>query len=183
MQNTIKAGAITHLTDARFFAAYNVDFLGFCFDPQSPSYIEPVKAIAIRDWVTGPKIVAEFAHQDADNVRNIIEFVQPDAVQLPVSEWPLLESTITASGLPVILTFSADEKPETQAGNIIYYLIHGSKQIPQGIAPAECMFELTEPFSGLDVPPGTAIHITGTPEDATGIKSFDALADWLESLS
>ncbi|HNV97906.1 MAG TPA: hypothetical protein PKL06_00975 [Chitinophagales bacterium] len=183
MQNTIKAGSITHLTDARFFAAYNVDYIGFCFDPQSASYIAPDRASAIRGWVTGPKIVAEFAHQDADNLKNIVDYLQPDVIQIPATEWPVLKETILALNKPVIIAFGQEEIPVTQNGNIIYYLMPKLMPIPAGIAPAECMFELQEPFDHFEIPPGTAIHIKGTPEDATGIKAYDAIADWLEAIS
>ena len=183
MPNTIKAGAITHLTDARFFAAYNVDYIGFCFDPQSKSYITPDMANAIRGWVTGPKIVAEFAHQDAENLKNIVDYTQPDAVQVTAAEWPALRETLEALNKPVIIAFDADEMPVAQKGNIIYYLMPTVMPIPEGIAPAECMFELSEPYIDFDFPPGTAIHIKGTPEDATGIKAYDAIADWLEAIS
>lgn len=183
MQNTIKAGSITHLTDARFFAAYHVDYIGFCFDPQSNSYISPDKANAIRGWVTGPKIVAEFAHQDADNLKSIVEYVQPDVIQVTAAEWPSLSETVSALKLPVIIAFETNELPSPQSGNIIFYLMPNFIAVPEGIAPAECMFELTEPFDQIDIPPGTAIHIKGTPEDATGIKAYDAIADWLETIS
>ena len=59
LSKIVKAGSITNLTDARFFAAYDVDFIGFNFDPKSPDYISPQNALAIKGWITGPKIVAE----------------------------------------------------------------------------------------------------------------------------
>jgi phosphoribosylanthranilate isomerase len=82
LNKQVKAGSITHLTDARFFAAYDVAYIGFCFDPQSPDYISPQAALAIKGWINGPQIVAEFANQDVDNVINIIEFFQPDIAEL-----------------------------------------------------------------------------------------------------
>ena len=74
LSKIVKAGSITNLTDARFFAAYDVDFIGFNFDPKSPDYISPQNALAIKGWITGPKIVAEFANQDIENIKNIIHF-------------------------------------------------------------------------------------------------------------
>ncbi len=59
----IKLGNVTNLSDARFAAAAGIDYMGFCFDPQSVSYIPPVKAKEIIDWTTGCFVVAEFGNQ------------------------------------------------------------------------------------------------------------------------
>lgn len=56
----IMAMGVGNLTDARFFASWEVDWLGFNFDPGSPQYIPPAKAAAIREWVTGPAIAGLF---------------------------------------------------------------------------------------------------------------------------
>ncbi|NJN34709.1 MAG: hypothetical protein HC817_11125 [Saprospiraceae bacterium] len=57
----IKANAITNLTDARYFAAKEVEWLSFNFIENAPDYIEPMRARAIFEWVEGPKILGEFA--------------------------------------------------------------------------------------------------------------------------
>lgn len=182
-QNTIMAGGITHLTDARFFAAYAADYLGFCFDPQSPNYISPAQALAIKGWVTGPEIVAEFAHQDADNVREIIRFLEPSAVMVTAADWPQLHEVIAEAGLPAIVRFGEEEVPAPVQGNIACYLFTDTSEAPPGFAPGECMFTVTEAFDTMHVPPGTAIYISGSPEMETGIKSYDALGDWLEKMT
>ena len=41
LKKRVKAGSVTHLTDARYFAAWDVEFIGFCFDPESSDYISP----------------------------------------------------------------------------------------------------------------------------------------------
>ncbi len=56
----IKANAITNLTDARYFAAKEVEWLSFNFRENTPDYIEPMRARAIFEWVEGPKILGEF---------------------------------------------------------------------------------------------------------------------------
>ncbi len=183
MQQTIKVGAITHLTDARFFAAYAVEFLGFCFDPQSTLYLSPAQALAIKGWINGPRIVAEFAHQDAENVREIITFVQPDVVQVPYAEYAQLRPLLLNIGLPVIVEYQAHEQALPLDELVIYYLLKDRKDIPEGMAPGECMFPLDAPYDIQSLPAGTAIQLSGSPEEATGIKSYDAIADWLEQLS
>lgn len=181
--NTIMAGGITHLTDARFFAAYAVDYLGFCFDPQSPNYIAPTQALAIKGWVTGPEIVAEFANQDPTNVQEIIRFMEPSCVLVQDTEWPALQSVIEAAEIPVIIRFTSGQPHQTIAAPVALYLFSDTRNVPAGFAPGECMFEVTDPAALNDVPPGTAVYISGSPEQETGIKSYDTVADWLEKMT
>ena len=56
----VKASQITNLTDARYFAAKEVEWLSFDFTEGSSTYIDPMKARAMFDWVEGPCIVGEF---------------------------------------------------------------------------------------------------------------------------
>ena len=64
----IKASHITNLTDARYFAAKEVEWLSFNFTEGATSYIDPMKAQAIIDWVTVPNIVGEFDRLSADAI-------------------------------------------------------------------------------------------------------------------
>ncbi|MEO0734260.1 MAG: hypothetical protein AAFZ52_15600 [Bacteroidota bacterium] len=59
----VLASGITHLTDARYFAAWEVDYLAFPLggdDGITWDYLN-----ALREWVEGPAIVAELP-ADAD---------------------------------------------------------------------------------------------------------------------
>lgn len=78
----IKLGNITNLSDARFAAAAGIDYMGFCFDPKSVSYIPPVKAKEIIDWTTGCFVVAEFGNQTIKEVSDIVEMLNIDIVEL-----------------------------------------------------------------------------------------------------
>ncbi|NNF21271.1 MAG: hypothetical protein HKN67_04970, partial [Saprospiraceae bacterium] len=50
---------ITNLTDARYFAAWGIEYLSFNLNSESPYYIPMEKVKEIRDWVEGPKILIE----------------------------------------------------------------------------------------------------------------------------
>lgn len=50
------ATGVTHLTDARYFAAWEVDYLAF---PIGPSGIDFTILNAMREWISGPEIVVE----------------------------------------------------------------------------------------------------------------------------
>ena len=50
---------ITNLSDARYFAAWGVDFISFNQDESSPYYASWDKIKEIKEWVEGPKILIE----------------------------------------------------------------------------------------------------------------------------
>ncbi len=85
---SLKAGSITNLTDARYFAAFGVDWIGFCFDPLSSEYLQPAQAAEIKSWLHGPRYIGEFRNQDADNIQAIADFVGLDALELVLGEIP-----------------------------------------------------------------------------------------------
>ena len=64
----IKADNITNLTDARYFAAKEVEWLSFNFTEGSSAYIEPMKARAMFEWVEVPNIVGVFEKVTAEEV-------------------------------------------------------------------------------------------------------------------
>ncbi len=64
----IKASQITNLTDARYFAAKEVEWLSFNFTEKTDNYIEPMRARVMFDWVEVPHIVGEFDGFDAEAV-------------------------------------------------------------------------------------------------------------------
>ncbi|MCC7246507.1 MAG: hypothetical protein IT269_12565 [Saprospiraceae bacterium] len=77
----IKASHIRNLTDARYFAAREVDFLGFCLQEGHPDYLDPMYMKAMREWVQGPKIVGEFPSAEAAYVMEAARFLELDAVE------------------------------------------------------------------------------------------------------
>jgi len=181
LQNTIKAGAITHLTDARFFASYDVAYIGFCFDQSSVNYIAPDRALAIRGWISGPAFVAEVAGADVENVRNILEYFQPDAVQVNIGDLTELRETLLNSGLPIFLRMSDYQGILLPDESIQYYIFPAGVELPQEIAPSSIMIEVNTTMALEAYPPGLALHISGSPEQETGVKSYDELATFFET--
>lgn len=58
----VLATGITHLTDARYFAAWEVDFLAFPIGDGAGENITWTYLNAMREWVEGPAIVAELGN-------------------------------------------------------------------------------------------------------------------------
>lgn len=79
----IKATSISNLTDARYFAAWNAEWLGFSLEMGNSNYTRPQDVKEIKDWLVGPKIVGEFGlGQTAEEIQASIELLQLDAIQL-----------------------------------------------------------------------------------------------------
>jgi len=59
------ASGITHLTDARYFAAWEVDYLAFPLGEKTDGEAISLDMLnALREWVEGPAIVAELGEID-----------------------------------------------------------------------------------------------------------------------
>lgn len=82
LKTKIKVNSVTHLTDARYFAAWEVEWLGFNLQPGHEKFIEPAQVLAIREWVDGPRITGEFDWAEADTIRQIAEDLQLDSLQV-----------------------------------------------------------------------------------------------------
>ncbi|MBK8442721.1 MAG: hypothetical protein IPL35_04580 [Sphingobacteriales bacterium] len=59
LRTTLFADQLTHLSDARYFAASGAEFLCFCFDEASPHCISTAQAKELTAWISGTQIVAD----------------------------------------------------------------------------------------------------------------------------
>lgn len=78
----IKAGSVGNLTDARYFAALEVDWIGFNFERGHADFIDPVQAKAMIEWLEGPRFVGEFGSHTAEEVAMAIQNLDLDEIQL-----------------------------------------------------------------------------------------------------
>ncbi|NJL76874.1 MAG: hypothetical protein HC892_19500, partial [Saprospiraceae bacterium] len=70
------------MTDARYFAAWEVEWLGFCLDSNSERAVPIATVRAIKDWVDGVKIVGEFGWQELQEITAIANDLSLDGIQL-----------------------------------------------------------------------------------------------------
>lgn len=191
----IKASRITNLTDARYFAAREVHFLGFNLDEGTEGYIEPSLMHAIREWVEGPKIVGEFSAAPVEVVREAAAFFHLDAVQVRAAQHldqlPLLE------GIPVLLELEPDTAPDAaervmrQAAPFVqFFVLPFSSEMPDA-AVAGAWAALFSRYRVLLHTQATAaqlpgllawvrpqgLSLTGGEEERTGVKSFDEIEE------
>jgi phosphoribosylanthranilate isomerase len=78
----IKADGITNLTDARYFAAKEVEWLSFNFTEGAPDYINPSVAKAIAAWVEGVQIVGKWSKLSVSEINEWTKLLNLNLVQI-----------------------------------------------------------------------------------------------------
>ena len=56
LAHPIKASDVSHLTDARYFSAWEVEYIGFNLGPEG---ISSTELAAMLEWIQGPKFIGE----------------------------------------------------------------------------------------------------------------------------
>jgi phosphoribosylanthranilate isomerase len=191
----IKASRITNLTDARYFAAKEVDFLGFNLEEGTEGFLDPMYMKAIREWVEGPRIVGEFSRASAAYVREAAAFFGLDAVQITADQASQLHDL---EGLTVILEIGTGALGDLQwlknaAPFVSYFLVKNHWADPSaGDFPAEQLESLknicaTYPVllqtdataaqlpALLEAAGPAGLSFVGGDEEKVGVKSFDEI--------
>lgn len=81
LKTKIKASNISNLTDARYYAAWYVDWLGFDLR-SAENTLSLTEVKAIKEWIEGPVIVGEIDLLDFDKAKEIINFLELEAIQV-----------------------------------------------------------------------------------------------------
>lgn len=206
----IKATSINNLTDARYFAAWNVEWLGFSLEMGHPNYTRPQDVKEIKDWLVGPKIVGEFGlGQDATEILASVELLQLDAVQLSMYTDDAIAKALTNVSLIkewVLEDLSTMEifaqKCHELAEHIDYFYLDLEKN---GLSWKDlkadndalnrlqelcteyailislvCPPDAVEEFLEVVKPHGMSLQ--GGEEEKVGVKSFDDLDEFFETL-
>lgn len=208
----IKAGSIGNLTDARYFAAWEVEWLGFNLSPGEENAISPLQLAAMREWVEGPKIVGEFSLSSKEDILRQVSELQLDAVQ--VGMFTDLTTVMDLSNvLPVIKEIVVEKN--SSAGDIEFMLSHFASHSSlfllnfdkggfswQDVQQVEVLnpeilrdfcqrypillsigVEAAEVKSMLEFLQPLGLNLLGGEEEKTGMKSFDAVDDIFEQLT
>ena len=81
LRTFVKINKVNNLTDARYFAAMGVDYLGFCCNTGTELYCSPSKIKEITDWVQGPTFVMELdGWQSEEEVKTVIDSGMAQAI-------------------------------------------------------------------------------------------------------
>ena len=203
LKTQIKASRVTNLTDARYFAAWGVDWLGFDLEPGSMYHIEPVQVEGIKAWVEGPRIVGEFDMPDTSEVLSRAEMLNLDAIQIgpffPLSDLEKLSSLEVIQKIVVETDSQIDDLSQLlkeRAGQVKHFLLDFSgNNITWALLKAgQYAFQITHlkswceshsifldiAFSANELDELLALGIrglslSGGEEEKVGVKSFDEL--------
>lgn len=184
LKTLVKVGSISNLSDARYCAGMGVDFLGFRVIDDQPDAISVKTYQEIRGWITGPQIVAEiYGIRNASQLTEIMEGFRPDYLELSVSEWEVVGSSIT---VPFILAVGPDDHLPEMATPPAYILTTTSGgSVTRLIPEYEILVSVSDPGevdATLGLTGVSGINLAGGKEIRPGLKQYDHLADILEAL-
>jgi phosphoribosylanthranilate isomerase len=205
----IKASGVNNLTDARYFAAREVEWLGFKIGDDASS-IKLLAAKAIAEWVDGVKIVGEFEFATAAEIRAAQAQFPFDVVQVgmftPVYELEALAGITIIQEVVVEKSTTETELLEffkVRAPYCAYFLLDLEKagldwaMLNAGgllsITFLQQLFREYKTLLALDFPPEAAgnllallgpagLSVSGGGEEKVGFKSFDDLDEILDCL-
>jgi phosphoribosylanthranilate isomerase len=206
----LKASGISNLTDARYFAAWNVEWVGFCLEIGHPDYVTPTDIQEIKGWLVGPKIVGEFGvGQTLEEINEAIELLQLDAVQLSPFASENLASQI--KNVPVIKEYVLDSLEglesfgntcQTLGEEVDYYLLDLQKsgidwqKLQADTTAVELLKILCQQYQiilGIDCAASDlqscietidpyGLNLKGGAEEKVGMKSFEDLDEVFDVL-
>lgn len=117
LQYQLKAGNISNLTDARYFNAHGVEWIGFNLDVLSENSISLKDAKIIKEWLFEPHVVVEAGHhQNRTELVYLCNELQAEAVQID-AQHPLLEEDHFI--YPVILETNFEELQKVKFKRIL----------------------------------------------------------------
>ena len=208
LKTRVKAAAVTNLTDARYFAAWEVAYLGFDCNPASPTYLPLEKSRAIKEWVDGVEFVAEFGRQSPPDMLFHLAELQPDVLQipasLPVRDFELLNDQVGKLLIEIEVDdvhdwSSALDEPRYRNGEFLLKFTSTDWQTlreKQSVLSGETLRHLCAEYpiyldlsvaadqvgQLLDATGARGIVVRGGDEEKVGYKSFDDLDELFERL-
>jgi phosphoribosylanthranilate isomerase len=138
LKTIVKASGISNLTDARYFSAWEVQYLGFNLDKTSGQPLGYAEAGAIREWLEGPDMIGEFGLEPAENILRVVREQKLNGAQ--VSMMYQTEALKRLKDLFVIQEIIFEAEPDLKA----------AEQIIMAHSPYTQMFLLDFDRNGLD---------------------------------
>ena len=210
LKTKVKASQVTNLTDGRYFAAWEVEWIGFNFELGTDTSVDIQKMKEIRDWLEGPSFVGEFGLTNAETIRETATFLELDYVQInhftevetakAIKDIPIIkeililkeednstvQSTMTAFNSYVkffLLDFtkSGISWEEIKSGK--YLDFYTLKQICQDYAVILSVDLNTDNLTEvMETLNPHGLNLTGGEEEKVGFKSFDDIDEIIEAL-
>ena len=209
LKTKVKASAVTNLTDARYFAAWEVEWLGFNLDTGAAGYIPPANIEAIKEWVDGVKITGEFNLQPIDEILSAADELNLDAVQVGMFASQQTVKALHEREIPVLQEMVVQDLSELSAienqmkaneDRVQYYILDFTKNNLKWADIQAYALSRIQELSGefpillsvdfpaaqveaiLDSTGVAGISVRGGEEEKVGYKSFDEVDDLFEAL-
>ena len=208
----IIASQIGNLTDARYFAAMGVEWMGFSLDPGGVSYLSPAEVSGIKAWVEGPKIIGSFNIQPIQEILSIAEDIGLNGVQvgpfLPANQLAQLEDYEVLQEIiiePVSTAKAIMELVEARQQQVDYFLLDFEKNgfswqdlktgnSPIGIKEVLFIQQLKPVILALIIAPGEleelsktfpgiGLSLKGGAEEKVGFKSYDEMDEIFDAIT
>jgi phosphoribosylanthranilate isomerase len=211
LSTKVKASAITHLTDARYFAAWETEWLGFMLSPGSEASVELQLVAALREWVDGVKICGEFSLATLPEIEAAIDVLALETIQVgmltPLDSLKALKGKVEIIQEIVVEAYLTGEElaelMEERNELVDYFLLQfgkggltwpdiqdgtpfGVEQLLQWAKQYPLLVDLpladTTPTQFLGQIPVKGFSVVGAAEEKVGVKSFDELDEFFEDL-
>ncbi|MFK7948977.1 MAG: hypothetical protein AB8G11_15400 [Saprospiraceae bacterium] len=210
LKTKVKASQVTNLTDGRYFAAWEVEWIGFNFELGTSTTVDIQKMKEIRDWLEGPKFVGEFGLTNAETIRETATFLELDFVQ--INHFTEVEIAKNIADIPIIkehliLADADNSEIETVFKTFLPYVKHflldfTKSDIPWSAIKAGTFIDfallqkICQEYSvilSVDLTTDNltevmetlnpyGLNLTGGEEEKVGFKSFDDIDEIIEAL-
>lgn len=209
LRTKVKASSVTNLTDARYFAAWETEWLGFNLNTGSEYYIQPNTMKAIKEWVDSVKVVGEFDLQEAEEILAAADMLELDAVQVGTFSSQETLQALYEQEVPVIKEVVVQDTGEfgaitaqlqAQEVWVSHFLFDFQKNgitwpdlLEDGLPELKDIAQTYPILVAMDVSaeqletmleelPINGISVRGGAEEKVGYKSFDELDDLFEAI-
>lgn len=155
---------IRNLTDARYFAAMNVDWIGFDMSVDSPLSMEHI--LAFSEWVEGPRLLLDVRGRTTDEIASFLAEFEADALFVDNNVYLDMYNGKVA-------------KMSHDSADIVISTVPGSDS-----ADADLWWIVNSPHQlhALEKLPNCTIAVTGGDEHKVGVKNYDELDEIFEKL-
>jgi len=175
LNRKVIAQNISNLTDARYFAAWGVDYISFNTSTASPYYLDTDKILEIKEWVEGPKILLE------TNALEIEEIADGFILSNIYSSLPIVKESFFR------ITFE-DIQKGLPNGKYISPLEAGQIDLlnqisSEGLLGLDLFFDIANlTIDQISKIENHGLVIQGGEEEKVGVKSYDDLDEIYELL-
>jgi len=194
MNLILKADGVTHLTDARYFAALDVQYL--VLDMRGDSKLTIPMINAIYDWIDGPALFLQTDFPDEAGMQHWRENTNVAGFQVPLitrnielekmlkCEWIYTCPVEFLEGLniqPPVSLLQISVSAEAAKQNLLNTFQSARRSANQLFLDFEWDVQTDKMLEVTKMLKPDGLNLRGSSEEKPGVKSFDELDDMLEA--